>query len=1073
MSIGQRTVHAHCGCFFVFQGGHRYLPLLSVDVHTTVLATTSRTRLTQAYVNPTRHKIEELKYIFPLYDGVSVVKFTCHVGDRVLEGVVKERDLAKREYEEAKSQGHTVGLLAQSPEVGDVFSTSLGNVGPNDKVQVVIEYIGELKHDMEVDGVRFTIPTFIAPRYGYGNVGSASGNPFTHSFVQQGISFTIDAEVPEGAAITAIRSPSHPIAVSIGKTSSATEGTALSLGRASATLSLGSVELDKDIIVQIVSTNSGDPAAVVEKHPTLATQALMVTLVPKFTLPAEKPEIAFLCDRSGSMAGSSERRVKAALRIFLKSLPVGVLFNIVSFGSTFDFLWPKSKPYTQESLDQATYHIEAFSANYGGTEIYAPVEATFKNRYKDMNLEVFLLTDGEISDQSRLFKLVADEVKDSKGAVRVFTLGVGQGASSSLIEGVARAGNGFAQTVGSNENMDNKVVRMLKGALFPHITDYSLEIKYNKGDMSDVDEEFELIDKISDALVIKEKEPIDRASNLSGYSAASDKPTQKSPVKKTISLFQPDLKEDLAPHSLPETKRFDHLPLIDVPKYLQTPTEIPPLFPFNRTTAYVLLNDNNAVLESVILRGSSEHGPLELEIPVTTLENKASTIHQLAARREIKELEDGRGWLSYAKDASGKLLKDKHEGRYTQMVEREGIRLGTTFQIAGRWTSFIALQRKSKPKKPVPAPTKGLENAQGDVVIDEEVMKQMEAELHDSIFAPTPDEDSDDYEMGFAVCDDAYSAKLAPTARQNGRVSISCSDLWAHLDRSPVYRRERPHRLIADTKASRRAAPYGAYLHQGVSITGQTVEGQARAHYPMQPPRNDQMLSGTCGSLTDPLYMQYQGAQRHQQAQQYYVQQAQQQPSSLSTICGASFGQQRQHFQAQQSPPMTSATAIWDEYGGAGIEYGVAGTSPAFGGASRASVPTARSSFVSPALAAAPASASALSSASPGSQPSSDPLQTLTAAQKFTGNWSWSHSLVSLFGVGADVVSNLLLPAIVSANGGDNDIFATICAIVYLRKTLASDEPSWEMMVDKAVHWLEAQGISDVAALEKVVEPLF
>jgi hypothetical protein len=47
-----------------------------------------------------------------------------------------------------------------------VFTTSLGNIPAGETVRVEIEYIMELKHDAEVDGLRFTIPTGIAPRYG-------------------------------------------------------------------------------------------------------------------------------------------------------------------------------------------------------------------------------------------------------------------------------------------------------------------------------------------------------------------------------------------------------------------------------------------------------------------------------------------------------------------------------------------------------------------------------------------------------------------------------------------------------------------------------------------------------------------------------------------------------------------------------------------------------------------------------------------------------------------------------------------------------------------------------------------
>jgi hypothetical protein len=695
-----------CGCYYIVAQRRQYLPQVELSAHTSVFATTSRTTLTQDYVNASDSEIKEMTYVFPLYDGVSVVSFRCTIGERVLTGVVKERSEAKAEYKAAVERGETAGLLEQSFDAADVFTTSIGNVGAGEKVKVEITYIGELKHDAEVDGVRFTLPTSISSRYGSTTDETTKGRPVN----PKGISFTLDAEVPDGSAITAIRSQSHPIAVSVGTTSLAPND-APSLRKASATLSLGSVKLGEDIIVQVVASNVGEPFAAVEQHPTLDTQALMVTLVPKFSLPAEKPEIVFICDRSGSMY-SSITDLKEALRIFLKSLPVGVKFNICSFGSNYDFLWPKSRTYDQDSLAAASKHIETFQSNYGGTEMYEPMEAAFKQRFKDMNLEVFLLTDGEIWDQEKLFGLINKHVAESKGAIRVFTLGVGIGASTSLIEGVARAGNGFAQTTAPNEKMDKKVVRMLKGSLFPHIRDYSLDVKYakveNKVETDDADD-FELVEKISDSLAVTTLKDSD-ATTLVGDDERADaaKPAdppappavKTSPVKKIISLFQKDLKDDttdMASKDKFKGSKFAGLPKIQPPRYLSTPTEIPPLFPFNRTTAYVLTNDRSSVPTSVVLRGTSQAGPLELEIPVTVL-GTAQTIHQLAARREMKELEEGRGWLSFAKE-DGKLLSEKYEGHFADLAQREAVRLGTTFHVAGKYTSLVALQKSGKDGK--------------------------------------------------------------------------------------------------------------------------------------------------------------------------------------------------------------------------------------------------------------------------------------------------------------------------------------------------------------------------------------
>lgn len=494
-----------CGCVVVADKTQRYLALAATSAHTTILSTTSRTRLTQTYVNNTGSLVKEARYMFPMYDGVSVVEFTCTIGPRVIRGVVRERQEAKRIFDRATARGEAAGLLEQSLSAADVFIAKLGNVPAGEDVKVDVTYLGELEHDAEIDGLRFTIPTAIAPRYGYHAYRDLVSAPEVR--VQGKIAVTVDIDLGPGCIVKSVQSPSHPISVSIG-TMSASASQDPSPQMASASLSLGSAELEKDFILQVVATGLGAPAALLEIHPTKAHhRTIMATLVPRFNLPMEKPEIVFICDRSQSMGGGKTMpNLISALNIFLKSLPVGVRFNICSFGWECTFLWPKSVEYTQETLDEAVRHVATFKADYGGTEMLAPVRKTFKKRIQESNLEVFLLTDGEIWDQDRLFDLINHQVAASKGAIRVFTLGIGWGVSHSLINGAARAGNGFAQVAGEDEKIDKKIVRMLKGALTPHVSDYTLEIKYDKSEQdtahdSDTEaDEFELVEKVVDSL---------------------------------------------------------------------------------------------------------------------------------------------------------------------------------------------------------------------------------------------------------------------------------------------------------------------------------------------------------------------------------------------------------------------------------------------------------------------------------------------------------------------------------------------------------------------------------------------
>ncbi|KAI9789229.1 MAG: hypothetical protein M1835_001792, partial [Candelina submexicana] len=217
------TTHPNiCCCYHTFApngtppGTKHYLPQVKLSAHTNILSTISRTRLNQTFVNGSADIIKEAIYMFPLYDGVSIVAFTCQIGNRVIKGIVKERQKAKDVFKSAADRGETAGLLEQLSEASDVFTSTIANIPAGEEVRVAIDYLSELKHDAEVDGIRFTLPTVIAPRYGT-LPGSVLGGGGASTTVKEdgGIKITVDATMTEGTFIRGIQSPSHPIAVSM------------------------------------------------------------------------------------------------------------------------------------------------------------------------------------------------------------------------------------------------------------------------------------------------------------------------------------------------------------------------------------------------------------------------------------------------------------------------------------------------------------------------------------------------------------------------------------------------------------------------------------------------------------------------------------------------------------------------------------------------------------------------------------------------------------------------------------------------------------------------------------------
>ncbi|CAJ1073982.1 von Willebrand factor A domain-containing protein 5A-like [Xyrichtys novacula] len=117
----------------------------------------------------------------------------------------------------------------------------------------------------------------------------------------------------------------------------------------------------------------------------------MLSLYPEFpqavmSSVATCGEFVFLLDHSGSMSSPvnhtnrNETRISSArdtLLLLLKSLPVGFYFNIYSFGSGFEPIFPKSVEYSQRTMEGALKKVGEMQANLGGTEILDPLKQLF------------------------------------------------------------------------------------------------------------------------------------------------------------------------------------------------------------------------------------------------------------------------------------------------------------------------------------------------------------------------------------------------------------------------------------------------------------------------------------------------------------------------------------------------------------------------------------------------------------------------------------------------------------------------------------------------------------------------
>ena len=106
--------------------------------------------LVQEYYSVDQNPVQDIAYVFPLPPSAAVCGFKAVIdGTKVINGIVKEKEEAKQEYQKAISDGKVAGLLEKSHADGTdsrqitsfvdifaVFRVSLGNIRPSQRVTV-------------------------------------------------------------------------------------------------------------------------------------------------------------------------------------------------------------------------------------------------------------------------------------------------------------------------------------------------------------------------------------------------------------------------------------------------------------------------------------------------------------------------------------------------------------------------------------------------------------------------------------------------------------------------------------------------------------------------------------------------------------------------------------------------------------------------------------------------------------------------------------------------------------------------------------------------------------------------
>lgn len=152
--------------YFIIQGtgndasSVEHFPLKSTDVVANINGMIAETYVTQSYVNEGDTPINA-SYVFPTSSTVTVHGMTMEIGNERITAQIKEKEEAKVEYEEAKSEGKSASLMEQKRP--NVFTMDVANIMPGDTVNIELHYT-ELITPKD-NTYEFIFPTVVGPRY--------------------------------------------------------------------------------------------------------------------------------------------------------------------------------------------------------------------------------------------------------------------------------------------------------------------------------------------------------------------------------------------------------------------------------------------------------------------------------------------------------------------------------------------------------------------------------------------------------------------------------------------------------------------------------------------------------------------------------------------------------------------------------------------------------------------------------------------------------------------------------------------------------------------------------------------
>lgn len=506
--------------YFIIQGtgndasSVEHFPLKSTEVVTNISGMIAETYVTQTYVNEGDTPINA-NYVFPTSSTVTVHGMTMVIGNERITAQIKEKEEAKVEYEEAKSEGKSASLMEQKRP--NVFTMDVANIMPGDTVNIELHYT-ELITPKE-NTYEYIFPTVVGPRYAPpsepvsesgeaadrengedsgqdstessgdlqtvseegGSVSGGDGNsrgsqddswvasPYLPGGVTPPGDYNITVNLSTGVPIAQVTSKSH--AIRINKSDESTAQITLAepddyAGNRDFILKyrLAGEEIQSGLVLsggQAVGGSSREE------------NFFMLTIQPPERFETEDippREYIFVLDVSGSMFGYPLDTAKELIRDLVTNLNETDTFNLILFANESTILSPGSLPATAQNVKAAVKMIEEQEGGGGTSMLPALEEAIAIPKEDDTARSIVIITDGYISNESEIISCITDHMDSAS----FFSFGIGSSVNDYLIKQIAGCGLGESFIVTDREDAAESAANFRTYIEAPLLTDISV-----------------------------------------------------------------------------------------------------------------------------------------------------------------------------------------------------------------------------------------------------------------------------------------------------------------------------------------------------------------------------------------------------------------------------------------------------------------------------------------------------------------------------------------------------------------------------------------------------------------------